>query len=433
MLAHMEKILKDALLYADQAEIYAERGSAMSLELEKNRIKKTAHATAHGIGVRIVIKKRLGFAYTTDLSGTEALVSRAVKQAKASRRDNKFGALPSACKYTNTKMCFDASVDRLTPETALEHALEMVNAAKEYHRCILPTSTNFSAGHSEAFVLNSEGIEASDRGTFFSANLSLTADGKVSAEEGQTSRYLKEIDFGWIGREAARVAVESLRAVPVEKKEMPLVLTPRALQSLLSYTTVPQLSAESVQRGQSPYRKGMRLGSEILQITDDGTLAGGICTSKMDGEGVARQRTQLVRDGVLRNYLYDSYTATKEGVKSTGNAARGYSTPPRIDATNFIVGGTNCTKDEMLAEEAILATDVIGAHTANRTSGEFSVLIHNGFLVGGGKTRAVKGAMIAGSMPDILRKIDLIADDVRKVGGLISPSVRVGGVAVASG
>lgn len=436
MLGHMEKMMKTALLYADQAEIYAERGRAISLELEKSRIKKTSDATAHGIGIRVIIKKRLGFAYATDLGKTEELVLRAVTQAKASRRDSDFRTLPSACKYTKTKKCYDASVEKLTPETALEYALEMVNAAKEYHRCIMPTATNLSAGYSEAFVLNSEGIEVSDKGTFFSANISLTADGKVSAEEGQTSRYLKEIDFGWIGREAAHVAVESLRAVSIEKKEMPLILTPRALQSLLSYTTIRQLSAESVQRGQSPYRRGMRLGSEIVNMTDDGTLAGGVCTSKMDGEGVAKQRTLLVRNGMLKNFLYDSYTAHKEGTKSTGNAARGYSTPPRIDATNFIIGGTNCKKKELLGgwgRPQLFATDVIGAHTANRTSGEFSVVIHNGFLVKKGEMKAVKGAMIAGDMPDMLRKIDLIADDVRKVGGLVSPSVRVSSISVASG
>ena len=120
----------------------------------------------------------------------------------------------------------------------------------------------------------------------------------------------------------------------------------------------------------------------------------------MDGEGVHSQRTVVVEKGILKSFLYDSYTASKDGVESTGNAVRGYDHTPVIGATNLCIeSNTIATKDELLRDvrDGIFVNDVIGAHTASPTSGDFSIVAQNAFSVKNGELKPLKGVMIVGN------------------------------------
>jgi len=161
-------------------------------------------------------------------------------------------------------------------------------------------------------------------------------------------------------------------------------------------------------------------------VVDDGALPAGMGSSAFDGEGVPSQRNVLLEDGVLRSYLYDSYTAGKEGRSSTGNSVRsGYSEMPRIGIRNLIISSKEPV--EMLdgVREGVLVNSVIGAHTANPISGDFSVEARNSFRIRAGEiAEPVRSAMIAGNIFDLLKHID-VGRDARAVGPIVTPGVRV--------
>jgi len=245
------------------------------------------------------------------------------------------------------------------------------------------------------------------------------------------------MDFTWIGSEAVKIAVGSLGGKRVQMKELPVVFSPRAVQSLLEFTLIPQLSAENVQREQSPYydKKGMEIASEIITIVDDGTMPQGINSRKMDGEGIPSEATSLVEKGILKNFLYDSYTANKDAVVSTGNALRNFDNLPAPGATNFIINGSSkASKEEMLAEirEGLFITDVIGAHTASRTSGDFSVVAQNTLGIKAGELFPVKQVMITGNMQEVLKHVEIIGTDTRQIYNAVSPSIMVSKLKVVS-
>src|SRR5690606_883141 len=112
----------------------------------------------------------------------------------------------------------------------------------------------------------------------------------------------------------------------------------------LYYTLINAIKADNVERDQSIFKDkiGKKVGSEALNIYDDGLLAGGLHTGMFDAEGVPHQKTLLMEKGILRNFIYDNYTAKKQGKESTGNASRaGYLSTPSIETTNFhIIPGT---------------------------------------------------------------------------------------------
>jgi len=444
----MHKGLRKALESCDQAEFFGERNNILSIDLEREEVKKVKHVKSTGIGVRVVISNKIGFSYTTALeeSKIEECIAHAIEQARASEEDPNFAGFPVSSKrgYKKQEENFDNRILDLLEggsEDAIGYCKEMLTGIKEAEPVCQPTEGSFAAAHDEIYILNSEGIETSDAGTYVSAGLMVVAteDGgeEISGNEGKVSRTLGDIDFAWIGREAVKIAVGSLGGKRLQTKEIPVVFSPKAVQSLLDYTLIPQLSAENVQRKQSPYhdKKGQEIASEIISIVDDGTMPLGVNSRMMDGEGIPAQATHLVENGVLKDFMYDSYTASKDGRESTGNAIRSYTDLPAPGATNFIVNGSSkASKEEIIGEirEGLFINDVIGAHTASRTSGDFSVVAQNASGIKEGDLFPVKQVMITGNMQEVLKLVEMVGTDTRQIYNVVSPSVLVSKMQVVS-
>lgn len=439
----MHEGLKKALKSCDHVEFFGERGNILSIDLEGEEVKKVKHVKSRGIGVRVVVSNKIGFSFTTALeeSKIDECITHAIKQARASEEDPNFYGLPVLSKrsYKKPEKTFDPRILNLLEggsEDAIGYCKEMLTGmtGNETSAVCRPTEGSFAAAYEEIYILNSEGIETSDTGTYVSAGLTVVAREEGGEEypgdEGKTTRILSDIDFAWIGREAEKIAVSSLGGTRLQTKELPVVFAPRAVQSLLDYTLIPQLSAENVQRRQSPYygKKGEEITAEIVTIVDDGTLPLGVNSRKMDGEGVPSEATCLVEDGVLTNFLYDSYTASKDGVESTGNAIRGFDNLPVPGATNFIINGSiKASKDELIGgiRDGLFIDDVIGAHTASRTSGDFSVVAQNASGIKDGKLYPVKQVMVTGNMQEVLKHVELLGTDTRQIYNVVSPSILV--------
>jgi PmbA protein len=163
-------------------------------------------------------------------------------------------------------------------------------------------------------------------------------------------------------------------------------------------------------------------------------LDGGLRTSQSDGEGVPHQETPIIEKGILRNFIYDSYTAKKENRESTGNAARaGYLSTPTVEATNFHIMPGYESPEELIREvnEGLLVYIVAGAHSSNPASGEFSVVATPAWKIEKGKVaHAVKGAMVAGNIFEVLSNISGLANNERRIGQLVAPWALVENVKV---
>jgi PmbA protein len=240
----------------------------------------------------------------------------------------------------------------------------------------------------------------------------------------------------WVGKEAARLSISALETKSVETKSTKVIFTQFALQELLAYTLVNAIEADNVQRDQSPFKGkiGATVTSEKLSIYDDGLLSGGLRTWLFDGEGVPHQKTVVIERGVLRNYLYDNYSAKKEAKESTGNASRGgYLSTPNIDTTNFHILPGKATADQMLAEldDGLIIYYLQGAHSSNPVSGEFSVVATPAWKIEKGEiTHSSRGVMLAGNIFELLKNISLVGSNERQMGSLIAPWVQVENVRV---
>lgn len=433
-----EGAVKAALkLGAAEAEAYVYEGQATTIGITLGQISKTNRVIDRGLGIRIVSDKAIGFAYTNVLNEATAIenvVASALNAAKASKSDPDWVGLPQKKPYFLTKGTFDKKIVDLSPEDLVKVTTTMLEAAGDVDKRVFAIEGGVGSGYVANVIVNSNGVSAFDRGTFVECSLAAIAkeDGEVTpvcVEFNATRNY--RLDPEGVGREAAKLAVSALKPKPVETKATKVILTQFALQDILSYTLMGAIKADSVEREQSPFKGklGDQVASKNLTIYDDGLYPGGLRTCTFDGEGVPHQKTAVIEDGVLKNFLYDNYFASKAGRESTGNADRsGYLSPPGIGTTNFHIMPGEKTPEQVLSEvdDGLLVYYLQGAHSSNPVSGEFSVVATPSWKIRKGQiNHSCRGVMLAGNIFELLKNIEIVASNERQMGSIIAPWIIV--------
>jgi PmbA protein len=424
---------------ADEAEAFLSLSSGISIDIERGQIVRSIKRMDQGLGVRAVYRKAVGFSYTNTLTAKniEEAAERAFRAARASKPDSDWVKLPSLGSFGEARGTYDKRIVDLSSDELVEAAAVMLGAVEEYDTRVLAVAGGVVTSLFSTVVVNSHGVEACDRGTAVGCSMeNIARDGadvtpacfEVSAER------VYDIDPEGVGAEAARQAVSSLKAQKIESGAFPVVFAQAAFRSLLSYTLMNAVKADYVQRERSALKDkiGEKVASDLVTVYDDGLLEGGLLTRKFDDEGVPCQKTLIIDKGVLRNFLYDSYSANKVGAESTGNASRtglaSYASTPSLETSNFRFMEGDRTAAELVGEvdEGLLVYGVQGAHSSNPESGEFSVVATPVWKIENGEVAyAVRGAMLTGVVFDVLRNVSALGSNVRKMGQLVAPWIRV--------
>ncbi len=415
-----------ALKYTDQAEIYVEKEEGVDVDIKKDKVDFAKEAFTFGVGVRVILDGKMGFSYTTNLDKLESTVKSAIFNAKSNEIDENF-AFASKSEYSNVKGIFDPKIEILELEEIISFGKIMLATVLE-QKCE-PTSGGFSTGYSKFIIANSERAVAQDVSSIFSGYISVNVDdgeNVSTASESDSSRHLN-IDPEEIARKACKIAKDSKGGKPVETRDFPVILDHHAASGLVA-TFSSAFNADNVQRGRSVFadKLGQEVVSKSLSIYDDGTLKGGLQSATSDGEGVSSQKTPLIEKGFLKNFLYDIYTAKKGNVIPTGNGMRAsYGDMPSVGLSNFILEFDDI-KEILEVKNGVLVTDVLGAHTANPISGDFSVEAMNAFKIENGELiHPVKKAMLSGNIFQAMGVASAATAEKRKMGPFVLPSILV--------
>lgn len=431
MMQISEETLDLAMKYADHAEVYMEKEKSVNVEIQKNKVDFAKEVLTLGMGVRVILDGNMGFSHTTNMNNLKKTVKNAVFNAKSNIKDENF-SFASKSKYKPVKGTYHEKIETLGIEESVEFAKTMIDVVKE-EKC-QPTSGGFSAGCLETLIVNSKGVISTDRSTLFSGFISVNTkddDGLSTAHESDSSRYF-DIDAEWIAGEACRIANASKNGKSIETRNMDVVLDYHAVAGLLG-TFVNALNADNVQRGRSVFAEkiGESVVSPSLSIYDDGLLEKGLNSSTSDGEGIPSQKTTLVDKGVLKSFLYDIYTSNKGNVESTGNGMRSsFADTPSVGLSNFMVDFDDHREISDI-KDGLLVTDVLGAHTSNPISGDFSVEAMNAFKIDNGEiTYPIKKAMLSGNIFHSMNKAHAISKETRQIGPFIIPRFLINDLSV---
>jgi PmbA protein len=427
---------------AAEAEAYVYEGQTTNVGIERGQITKSNRIIDRGVGIRAVVNKAVGFAYTNiieDQNALEDTVHKALSAAKASRPDQDWNGFPEKKPDAAVEKTFDHKILELHSENLVDIASSMLDAAVNMNKRVFPIEGGAGAAYLSSAIANSNGVAAFNRGTIMECSLAAVAREKNTVTpvcfEFNAARVYR-VDPAWVGKEAARLAVSALKTKRIRTETTKLILTQFALQELLYFTLVNAVKADNVQRNQSPFKGmvGEKVASENVTIHDDGLFPGGLRTWAFDGEGVPQQKTALIEKGVLSGFLYDNYAAKKESVESTGNASRaGYLSTPAIEATNFHITSGNKTANQLLSEvdDGLIIYYLQGAHSSNPVSGEFSVVATPAWKIRKGEiVHPTRGVMLVGNIFEVLKNVSVIANNERQMGQLVAPWVLVENVRV---
>jgi len=422
-------------LKADAAEVFLRSSASTSIEVKEQKVDAFDRAKDIGAGLRILVDGKMGFAFTTDLSenALETLTRSAITNARNIEPDP-FHSIPArpAVDYRSITM-YDPELVALSEKEKIERVMAMEREAfgvDQRIKRIRKASASFS--ESETLIMNTHGAEVSYRGTAASSSIEVVAEDKGESQAGSdfdVKRFYRKLMMEEVARRAAKKALDLLGARHIDSVKAPVVLDAEVAGDFLSILA-SGFSAESVQKKRSLFmgKLGTEVTAPLITVYDDGLLAEGLGSAPSDDETVPMNKKTVIDKGRLALFLYNTYTANKDKTVSTGNGMRGgFKGIPGVGVTNlYIEPGTSSLEDLISSTSSgLYVTEVMGAHTANHISGDFSVGATGFWIEKGRKVYPVREITIAGNILDLMKNVDAVGSDLRFSGRIGSPSLRV--------
>lgn len=410
----------------EQIEAFVARGGETEVRVYQGDVEHFVSAQSEGVGIRVISEGRTGFAYAGTLDES------AIIEVLAEARDNvQFGtadewaalAEPDGVEMTDQELWNDALAEYPTDDK-IDLAKRLEKLASGADARVRVDDSNYADAYGESAVASTAGIRMSGRenGCFVSVS-TLADEGEGDDAETQTGfgfsvgRTPDEFDLDRAAREAVERATRLLGATQPPSRRVTVVLDPFVTAQFLGVVS-STLNGEAVVKGRSLFRD--RLGEQVaaagITLVDDPTNAKAYTATDVDGEGLAARRNVLIENGVLRQFVHNSYSGRRAGTASTGNATRGgFAGTPGVGCLALsLVPGTR-SQEELVADvdDGLLVQQMQGLHSGvNPISGDFSTGAA-GLLISNGEVGApVREITIASTLQRMLLDVIEVGGDI---------------------
>jgi len=427
---------------ADEAEVQVSDGTELTAKVRLGQPELVHEAGSRGLGLRVFRDLRQSVTFTSHLRphALERFAADAVALARLSEPDE-LHRLPEpdqlAVELPELDL-YDPGSEALDAAEALARAQRGEKAALEHDKRV----TN-SEGASYSRVLGAMAFASSAgfAGGYLGSYSSLTVEPVCDDEGGKkrkgywwtAARFASALEEPEaVGEEAARRTVAQIGSRKVDTCEVPVVFDPEAGRAIVGMVF-------SVANGSSFYRKssyliereGQAVASELLTIDDDPHIVRGPGSRPFDGDGLPTRKNSVIDRGVLRTVLCDVYSARKLGRQSTGSAGRSTGSSPGPTTSNLIMRPGDVKRDELLSrtQRGLYVTSMMG-FGFNPVTGDFSRGASGFWIENGELTFPVSEITISANFDDLLRRIDLVADDLVLRSSTACPTFRVSSMTI---
>ncbi len=419
-----EKIVSETLSNYDDGELYLEDTKSESIVLDDNKIKSSNYTKDSGYGFRAVNGDVVAYSHSNEIS--EKSLINSSKNLKSTLKNNK-GTYNSEIKKTNQKFYND--IDPVD-EKNLSDKINILNEINKYSRSIDGTvkqvTANFLGERKNIEILRSGGELLQDSRPLVRINVSIMVEKNGRKETGvygvggrqSYDEFLKNDDWKKICDEAYRIANTNLDSKPSPAGEMKVVLGPGWPAILIHEAVGHGLEGDFNRKKTSVFHDlvGKKVASEGVTIIDDGTIDKRRGSLNIDDEGTPTEKTVLIENGILKNFMQDRLNARLMNTKSTGNGRREsykHIVMPRMRNT-IMLNGKN-TQDEMInsVDKGIFAVS-FGGGQVDITSGKFVFSCTEAYEIINGKIGSpIKGATLIGDGPSSLKEVLMVGNDMK--------------------
>jgi PmbA protein len=411
---------------SEQVEAFVARGGDTDVRIYQGAVEHFVSAQSEGVGIRVISGGRTGFAYAGTLDES------AIAEVLAEARDNvQFGepdeyaalAEPDGIAVTEQSLWNDELADYPTDDKInLAKQLEQLASGRDAR--VRVDDSNYADAYGESAVASTTGIRMSGRenGCYVSVS-TLADDGEGDDAETQTGfgfsvgRSPLEFDLDKAAREASERATRLLGATKPASKRTTVVLDPMVTAQFLGVIS-STLNGEAVVKGRSLFaeRLGDEVAAPLVTLIDDPTNPRAYSSTDVDGEGLAARRNVLIQDGVLKQFVHNTYSARRAGTVSTGNATRGgFAGTPGVGCLAMSLMPGTRSQAELVSDidDGLLVQSVQGLHSGvNPVSGDFSTGAAGLLIVNGDVGAPVREFTIASTLQRMLLDIVEIGGDL---------------------
>jgi len=436
-----EKAVKSAKkLKVDQAQAVSVLIDSTLTRYANSQIHQNVATKTGRVSIKLVVDKRVGVLLINSLEEkqVEEAVKKTVKIARVTPPNKDFKSLPEPAKWTPIKGTFDKKTAECTPDFRAEQVKVAIDTAHSRSPMVKAVAGSFSAGSLAFAVANSLGVSA--WAIISSTSLQTTVISKSKGSQGygsaeQYARKVSEINPVGVASQAAETSVESLNPKRIPVGDYEVVLSARAVATLIDDLGYMGFSATSYQDGQSfvKYNLDKQTFDDKLTVTDDPRNPKTLYSFPIDSEGVPKKRMQLIEKGRVsaRSICYDSYTAGKEkGKKSTGHSLSSiFAYGERPMPFNVVVPSGDATIEEMIHEtkHGIFVTRFHYTNPTEPTKAIITGLTRDGtFLIENGEiSKPVMNLRYTDSMLSALKEISMIGKKAEIVDNTIAPAMKL--------
>ena len=439
---------------AQQAEAYAVSNKEAEVFIENNDLKQSKSDKMGAVGIRVLINKGLGFSSinTFQRKYVEEAVLKAIKLAKVSPAD-RFNSIPDTANISNAKSStsytnsirkldgiYDKKAESISPSQIINMAADMLDSAISFDKRISVDSGNFASSVIVHVLLNSNGVSAKEMITLFNWSImGMAIDGPETSnfdfQYGGT-HYVNGINVASTAKEFAQTVVNSLGCQKVDSFKGQALLNPSAINEMIQEVIAYSINSQIVQKESSQFggKIGESVSSEMLTLEDDATNIDGLAASSFDREGIPHRRNIIIEKGILKTYIYNTYTSNKDDRYTTGNAGGSAKHPPSVSTTNMIVKAGVSELQQLIngITQGIIINRFSG--NVNPVNGDFSGVVKGGQYIKNGEIQyPVKELMVAGNVFDALKNIIGVSKETKIMSDAILPYIAFDNISFTAG
>jgi TldD protein len=413
----------------DYADLYFQHSAVESWFLEESIVKSGTYHISHGVGARAVSSDQTGFAYSDDLNlkAIEKAISfaKGISTQTGTGKIQAFQSIPQVARYNDSN-----PLSSFSSQEKVDFLNRIDKLARKESK-VKQVSASISGGFSEVLIASTDGVFAKDYRPMVrvSVRIIIEYNGRTeSASSGGGGRYDYRyfvdhaLDEVYVN-EAIRQALVALESKNAPAGNMPVILGSGWPGVLLHEAIGHGLEGDFNRKKSSVFtnRIGEQVASDKCTIVDNGTLENRRGSLTIDDEGTPTQNTLLIENGILKGYLFDKMNAKLMDTVSTGNGRReSYAHIPMPRMTNTYMLNGQDSLDDMIAsvDDGIYALNFDGGQV-DITSGKFVFSANEAYLIKNGKMmHPIKGVTLIGSGDEVLKKISMVANDLKLDSGV---------------
>jgi len=419
-------------LGADETEAYVVSNRVLTVRLVNNAVFEAKGVHDIGAGLRVLGRGGIGSSSTADFSSNslKKAVQAAVDASKARKLRFKY-SFPSPAKTPKVSGVYDTRLAKLPGDKAVELAYDMIEESTAHSRKVVDNAGVLNLVEFHTIVMNSHGLIAKDDGTFFEASLTATAKEGAKSSEGSEStagRSLRELKPKAIGKKAAEMAVDGLKARPLKEGTYEVILDSEPAVNIDGY--VSWLVSPMIAKLYYPLfvdKLGKQVGSKQLNVLDNPLMPGGVGSAPVDEEGAPSKKVTIMEKGVLKNFVYDSFYGAMEKKRTTSSGVRAsmgvgvsvfpgknYNCEPIPLPRNPHIAPGDWKRDEIIEDtkEGLLTQRFHYTRLTNPTRGDFTTVLRMGLykIEKGEVTRALQKSRIIDNLLNILKNVNAVSD-----------------------